>query len=951
MRIALGILAFFGCLTLFCLVAISPVAAVFDDSPSPSAKYVPNQLVVKFKPSFLPSELQAWIDIRRERSTSWFGQALNFQENLRLQLSHQQTPEAAQIELTTAKAQFALSGESVLFPQKSGDLGRYVVYTSQQAIEVTNASSQFARLSTVESAEPNLLMYTMEAPNDTLYPKMWALTKIHASEAWDATTGDNNVIVADLDTGLDTSHQDFQNRTIRTVGGINDGNGHGTHTAGTIAAMTNNGLGVAGINWNVTLLPIKVIGDDGHGSGTVIAAGIRQAVDNGAKVMNMSIGSRDPELCPNLYKDAFNYAYSKNVTAVVAAGNASSDAAGYTMANCPHVIVVSATGSNNQFARYSNSGSLVTVAAPGGYPDHDNNGDGVIDTKDCQGTAGASGCILSTWPGNRYISIVGTSMATPHVTGLVALMLSKNPNLTPDQIKQILTSTADDLGPPGRDDQFGAGLINAKKALDAVTGGNPTATPTVPPTPTPTLPPPTPTPTPTSVLSATPTPTSAVSPTVTVTLAPSNTPTPTQIVAEGCPTECPGDFPKRSVGNANCDNVIDERDYILWRTQFQTYQSGSTIAKENRTADFYCSLSDPSSQRVDMIDFEYWRSHAYPPPATPPPTPTPTAILPTQIPSPTAGGHTPTLTPTVTLSPSPTGVNVKALTGKIVYAGQTANTAYWNIYTMEANGINTQRITTDARNQAHPNFSPRGDKIVFHEEPLKDSSETFTSDIFIINSDGTNKVQLTHATGLNYNPVFSPSGTKIAFEATGNPPSSTYRTEIYTMNVDGTGLTKLTNSTTYWGSHTPSYSPDGTKIIFSSDKDEDRKQHIYIMNTDGSNVHRLTSGYLPFTDPIFSKDGNEIYYVTVTNDKSVIMTMGLDGSHGRRYELTDALTPRYPANSPDGKFILFTANQGGKAALYVLDIRSGQLAALKQDTISDATSKSNGSGFAWISSQ
>ncbi len=149
-------------------------------------------------------------------------------------------------------------------------------------------------------------------------------------------------------------------------------------------------------------------------------------------------------------------------------------------------------------------------------------------------------------------------------------------------------------------------------------------------------------------------------PTATPTVVPP-TPTSTGTVG-GCPNECSAGVPKRSEGNANCDNVIDERDYIQWRAQLQVYQSGSTIDKAYRTADFYCSLSDPTTQIVDMIDFEYWRSHAYPLPATPPPTPSPTSIQLTLTPTPTSKQVAtptptlsyPTITPTVSIVATPT---------------------------------------------------------------------------------------------------------------------------------------------------------------------------------------------------------------------------------------------------------------------------------------------------------
>ena len=219
-----------------------------------------------------------------------------------------------------------------------------------------------------------------------------------------------------------------------------DDNGHGTHIAGTIGAVINNGVGVSGINWNIKLMAVKVMRADGRGNTSVITTGVRYAVDNGAKIINLSLGGASP--CGIQWQGAVDYANSKGTVVVVSAGNDSRDSAGYSPASCNGVITVASTTSSDSRSSFSNFGSSVEIAAPGSS-------------------------ILSTLPGNRYGSKSGTSMASPHIVGVAALLLATIPGITPGQVRDCLVQNAD---PIATDKPIGPRL-NAFKSLTICTGG------------------------------------------------------------------------------------------------------------------------------------------------------------------------------------------------------------------------------------------------------------------------------------------------------------------------------------------------------------------------------------------------------------------------------------------------------------------------------------------------
>lgn len=334
------------------------------------------------------------------------------------------------------------------------------------------------------------------APSDPYFSRQWGLQKVQAEQAWTTTTG-TGAIVAVIDTGIDLTHPDLatnllaatdadfvepngectgpkNNRTC-TQDGPQDENGHGTHVAGIVAAVTNNGIGVAGVAPGAKLLPVRVLDEDGNGTGDIVA-GIRYAADRGADVINMSLGypSGAGEVLGligglNSLYAALDYAWDRGSLVVVAAGNDSAPLCAEP-ASGHHVICVGATDSRDLLSWYSNSDATTFdthLVAPGG-----DSGAGFSLGPNSPTASLCSGDIFSTylrtarsWCSSEagYEALAGTSMAAPHVSGVAALLASKG--LTNQQITDCLLRTSDDLGAPGRDPLFGYGRVNALKAV------------------------------------------------------------------------------------------------------------------------------------------------------------------------------------------------------------------------------------------------------------------------------------------------------------------------------------------------------------------------------------------------------------------------------------------------------------------------------------------------------
>jgi subtilisin family serine protease len=280
-------------------------------------------------------------------------------------------------------------------------------------------------------------------PNDEFYDNyQWNLKQMELENAWFETTGEEEIITAVLDSGIDAEHTDIQDRihdgfnAFENNKAFADENGHGTHVAGIIGAVTNNNYGIAGVTWDSPLLAVKVLDADAIGNAFAIADGIRWATDNGAKVINLSLGD---EHHSEVMYEAVKYAYDHDVALIAATGNENVDTPMYPAAY-EEVLAVGSINEQSERSFFSNFGHHVDVTAPGEH-------------------------IPSTFINNQYVMMSGTSMAAPHVSGLVALLRSVQPELSNDDVYEKIRLSATDLGPEGIDPYYGYGKIDASRLL------------------------------------------------------------------------------------------------------------------------------------------------------------------------------------------------------------------------------------------------------------------------------------------------------------------------------------------------------------------------------------------------------------------------------------------------------------------------------------------------------
>jgi thermitase len=307
----------------------------------------------------------------------------------------------------------------------------------------------------IDFAEPNYIAHVQLTPNDP-YFNNWqkGLQRMDAHLAWDITTGSSDIIIAVLDTGVIPNHEDLANKLTPGYNFINnttnptDDHGHGTRVAGIIGAIGNNGIGVAGTAWQSPLMPVKVMDSNGSGSHSNIAKGIIYAADNGASVINMSLGGASGS---STLKSAVDYAYNRNVVLVAAAGNSNTSV--FYPAAYPNVIAVAALDNYDQKASYSCFGPEISVSAPG-------NG------------------IFSTVRTGGYDVGTGTSFAAPFVAGLAGLILSSDASLSPAKVQALIEKGATDMAAPGWDPETGYGRINMAKSLQLM--GNQSSVPNEP---------------------------------------------------------------------------------------------------------------------------------------------------------------------------------------------------------------------------------------------------------------------------------------------------------------------------------------------------------------------------------------------------------------------------------------------------------------------------------------
>ncbi len=324
------------------------------------------------------------------------------------------------------------------------------------------AAATLNRSAAVEYAEPNVELHALAIPNDAQFSRLYGLNNtgqtggladadIDAPEDCDAgglggfpATG--GVKVGIVDTGIDANHEDLSGKlvdcgrastlfgTVRN-GNCADDNDHGTHVSGTIAAKANNGVGVAGVSFNSPLSMCKALNAVGSGSTAGVANCITWLVQRGSKVISMSLGGGASSTLQTAVRNASN----AGALIIAAAGNDGDATLNYPAAY-PEVVSVAATDNRDARASFSNANSDVEIAAPGVN-------------------------ILSTKRGGGYVSFSGTSMATPHVAGVAALIWFRTPAFTAAQVRSKLDASVDDKGAAGRDPSFGFGRVNLVKAL------------------------------------------------------------------------------------------------------------------------------------------------------------------------------------------------------------------------------------------------------------------------------------------------------------------------------------------------------------------------------------------------------------------------------------------------------------------------------------------------------
>ncbi len=316
------------------------------------------------------------------------------------------------------------------------------------------AAAVLNRSATVEYAEPNLELHTLGVPNDARFGELYGLNNpndadMDAPEGWDLVGYPNipSTTVGIVDTGIDATHEDLSGKVVAcasvgllssrvTEGTCTDQNDHGTHVAGTIAAKANNGVGVAGVSYNSSLAICRALNAAGSGTTSGVANCITYLAGKGVKIISMSLGGG----ASTTLQTAVTNAYKNGTgTLIVAAAGNDGDATLNYPAAYPEVVSVAATDNTDKRASFSNANADVEIAA-----------------------AGVN--VLSTKRGGGYVAFSGTSMATPHVSGVAAVIALKNPSFTAAQIRSKLDASVDDLGTPGRDPNFGFGRVNLLKA-------------------------------------------------------------------------------------------------------------------------------------------------------------------------------------------------------------------------------------------------------------------------------------------------------------------------------------------------------------------------------------------------------------------------------------------------------------------------------------------------------
>src|SRR3989339_330613 len=369
--------------------------------------------------------------------------------------------------------------------------GNAMSNSQEISLPVKDLVEAYKKESDVEYVEPNFIVRAMSiTPNDPYYSLQWALPLIKADKAWDINTGESNVVIAIIDSGMDLLHPDLTNQRYgnywECIGsnwnnGIDDdGNGyiddfsgwdfiyndnapwdmfgHGTHVSGIAAASTNNSIGIAVVAWNCKILVLRVFDTDGTTTVNAVNDAIYYAAYNGAKIINLSLGGAPYSIAGN---SAIQYAHSLGCVIIASAGNNGDSTISYP-ASYDNVISVASVDQANARSYFSNYNSYIDVTAPGGYGSVT-----LHDVVDIYSTTPTYESYKSLYYGliKGYDYLAGTSMSAPYVAGFAALLASQNPAWSNTQIENRIFSTVDDLGAAGWDQYYGCGRINVARAL------------------------------------------------------------------------------------------------------------------------------------------------------------------------------------------------------------------------------------------------------------------------------------------------------------------------------------------------------------------------------------------------------------------------------------------------------------------------------------------------------
>jgi YD repeat-containing protein len=782
----------------------------------------------------------------------------------------------------------------------------------------------------VDFAEPNYLITadqtpsqttpqttTQTTPDDPRFSEQVALRNTVSPQAWAATTGAKQTVIAVLDSGIDFTHPDLVNNEwdnsleqannldndsngfnsdlhgwdfVANSSGIIDEQGHGTAVAGIIAAQGNNATGISGVMWKAGLMSLRVLDSTGTGDVAQAIEAIDYAANNGAQVINCSWGTDDASTA---LREAINRAAQREVVVVISAGNQARDietTPRYPASfDLPNLISVASTDNADQLTSFSNWGMThVSIAAPG---------------KD----------ILTTKMGGDYEAISGSSASTAFVTGVAGLVKTLRPWLNADRTREMILHGARQV-PALSDKVASKGIVNATGALE------------------------------------------------TLNTLPANEGLDESVGNNGGEHGNNGEgrssqrerANRPRAGNNNGDNRRDGREFSVTppaRTQGAPGSGLPDLDELRRQPSVApkaappipstrCSHHDPQCNEVKRkaainvpTDLLAWYSGV--PSDADPAQPLPLNLLALNsgpiLPyflkdysTPIISDSSPSLTlsrgvknesnsfqattpPSILSSLIPGNALTLLLTAlpqastyKIAFTSNRDGSA--QLYLMDTDGSNQIPLTSNSANDESPRWSPDNTRILFQSD--RDNPSSGAAEIYVMNSDATSQTRLTNNTEDDSFPVWSPIGNKIAFQSLRND----LYYQVYVMNSDGSNQINLSNGTTNDG--LPSWSPDGAKIAFTSERDHPGTPSIYVMNADGSNQTRLTFSTAGVRDeqPAWSPDGMKLLF-TSTRD-SVMESWQETDEEGGIIQRTAVRTNKevYAMNSDGSNQIRLTNN-------------------------------------------